>query len=60
MENPFTDEKKEAMQEAIQSTVQSFVLSYTQSFGAALVENLREGGSKRRTSTTMPTGLRFW
>jgi len=59
MENPFTDEKKEAMQEAIQSTVQSFVLSYTQSFGAALVESLREGGSKRRTSTTMPTGLRL-
>jgi hypothetical protein len=59
MENPFTEEKKEAMQECISSTVQGFITSYTLSFGAALVDDLREGGSKKRSSMSMPSGLRL-
>jgi hypothetical protein len=57
--NPFTEEKKDAMQEVITGTVGAFTHSYAKSFGAALVDHLRQNEASTRNSRIMPTGVRL-
>jgi hypothetical protein len=60
MSNPFTEEKKDAMQELISGTVYAFSHSYAIAFTQALVNHLRKGGTKRRSSMVQPEGLKLF